>query len=310
MINRQKEQKKKDKARKEAKELEKKPNKTPKKPVKTTEESPETVENEFPFKALQTQALSIAVLFGLKDAKLAREKQDLLLSFYQKPELSDLLRKLGVFVEVLDDEQKIGDFQSKRIVGKMARLPAFLKVVKEQIKEIYDAHILITDQLGLVAFGTSWLESLQGFGLKDHPNAITGGLKEDKAVKRAFEKGAKNPFFMFFVEPIKTMSSLKQGNGGEATLALQLMFSHVKNDEGIAISLGASEDQYEAVFDLPMSVIKTLLLAFTGAGGSGLTEPIPTPELPPAGQGLDQPTLPPAGQGLDQPQEIPVKNQD
>ncbi len=240
----------------------------------------------------QSHVLSFATIFSVTDAKVAKEKQDQLLAFYQNESMHAMLNQLGVWVETMTDEKIVVEgMPSTRIVGKMAHLPRILNPIKAQLKEIYDAHILIQDRLGVIGFGMTWFDTLTGF----FKGIFKGGLLDQTGVKNAFAQGANHPFLMIYFEPFQFIQHLKRGKAGSTELPLQMIFGHVENQDGLSLSLGTQEGKFEGVLDLPYGLIKNLVKAVYGQLGGGLM--MPNSGLPPAGQGLD--ALPPAGQGLD-----------
>ncbi len=240
----------------------------------------------------QSHVLSFASIFSVTDAKIAKEKQDQLLAFYQNESMHAMLNQLGVWVETMTDEKIVVEgMPSTRVVGKMAHLPRILNPIKPQLKEIYDAHILIQDRLGVIGFGMTWFDTLTGF----FKGIFKGGLLDQAGVKNAFAQGANHPFLMVYFEPFQFIQHLKRAKAGSTELPLQMIFGHVENQDGLSFSLGTQKGQFEGVLDLPYGLIKNLVKAVYGQLGGGLM--MPNSGLPPAGQGLD--TLPPAGQGLD-----------
>jgi len=189
---------------------------------------------------------------------------DALWALYQQPELTQALKRAGVYSKVSADELKSGVIEglpSTHIKARMPRTSRALAPLRPQLKELYDAHVAVGPELVGVGFGPDWQDSLRAIKapLDTKRHAPVG-------VSKATQAGAPGSFLFMYLNPIALLSHLKQGRGGSMLLPLQLMAQGLSADEGLSLSAGASDGSATLVLSLPFSLLNALGKGFAGMG--------------------------------------------
>ena len=117
------------------------------------------------------KALRWVGLFGHDDLSQVSEQINKILSVYRIPEISKNMRRRGLKIKIKDEvyqskEQKLNTIH---IRTRMPRTPPMLRPLRPQLKELYNAHLWLSDNLGAVGFANTWKQSFDALlnSLKD-----------------------------------------------------------------------------------------------------------------------------------------------
>jgi hypothetical protein len=211
-------------------------------------------------------------LFNHNDQAKVSEGIQQILSIYKDPEVSKNIRRRGLKINVKDQNVKIGEqeYLTTHIKTRMPRTPRMLRVLRPQLRELYNAHLWITDRFGGVGFADSWQSTLATL----NQSLKVDDPQDSSFVTAAFQAGVAQPALFLYFDPLTTISSLKRGKAGSMLLPLQMMFSAVKATEGLSLSIGTSDHSVKARLCIPHRLMEAIK-----SGMSGITQDVQTPSL-------------------------------
>ena len=208
------------------------------------------------------KALRWIGLFGHDDLTQVSEQIQRILSVYKIPEIAKNMRKRGLRIKIKDDlytshGQKL---ETIHIKTRMPRTPPLLRPLRPQLKELYNAHLWLTEGLGAVGFANTWKQSFDILldSIKD-PSIQTGQL-----LNNAMQAGLKSPLLFLYLDPISTISALKRGKSGSMLLPLQMMFTATKASEGLSLTVQSRQNSLKARLNIPHDFLKAIKSGMSG----------------------------------------------
>ena len=208
------------------------------------------------------KALRWIGLFGHDNLTQVSEQIQRILSVYKIPEIAKNMRKRGLRIKIKNDlytshGQKL---ETIHIKTRMPRTPPLLRPLRPQLKELYNAHLWLTKDLGAVGFANNWKQSFDLLleSIKD-PSIQTGQL-----LNKAMQAGLKNPLLFLYLDPISTISALKRGRSGSMLLPLQMMFTATKASEGLSLTVQSHQNSLKARLNIPHDFLKAIKSGMSG----------------------------------------------
>ena len=206
------------------------------------------------------KSLHWAVLFSHQDQNQTRESFDGFFKYYKDPALSKVIRKAGIAAKV--NQTQFKETPITHLKARMPRTPRILAPLRPQLKELYQAHVGIFENKGVVTFGKSWKTTLPL--LTKSSSVSTSSLFQDVSTQNTFKHGARNPFLALYLEPTQVISSLKRGRAGSLTLPLQILSAVSQPKEGLSLTLGVDNQALQGVFSIPFDLVQKISSSFSG----------------------------------------------
>lgn len=195
-------------------------------------------------------------LFQHTDLAKLRESLQTTLNIYQDKEVKMALGRRGIKVSLKTTQSMDPQGEIISIKSKMPRTPRVLRPLRPQLKELYDAHLWLGADRGVVGFSDSWSETLKSHAQPAPPS--------DPYVSDAFKAGVKAPFIFVYLNPVTLISALKRGRAGSMLLPLQMMFASAPNTEGIGLTVGSTPEGVSARLTVARSLLKSIRAGMSG----------------------------------------------
>lgn len=182
-----------------------------------------------------------------------------LVELYKDRSVRNALKRRGIVTKILRGEVVEGLTEPiTHFSAKIPRVPSALSPFRELLKDLYDAHVWIGQDLGIIGFSNAWRRSLHQLQSEIEQR------EEQSFFKQAQEANLKSPFFFLYFDPIMMLKSLQQGRAGSILLPLQMMFSQVQSREGISMALAQEDNNLKLRFLLPHSLLETIRNGVSG----------------------------------------------
>ena len=208
------------------------------------------------------KALRWIGLFGHNDLTQVTEQINKILSVYRIPEISKNMRKRGLKIKIKDEvyQSKEQKLNTVHIRTRMPRTPPMLRPLRPQLKELYNAHLWLSENLGAVGFANTWKQSFDALldSLKDQAQ------QADRFLSSAMEAGLDEPSLFLYLDPLSTISGLKRGKAGSILLPLQMMFSATKACEGLSLSVQSKQNSLKARLNIPHALLEAIKSGMSG----------------------------------------------
>lgn len=233
----------------------------------TTPEAAEELDDLDLFKAKENpRVLHWLGLFSHLGAEQLLQDLKAVLDIYRDSEIKRAMKKRGLVIKISDDPPLKSDgieIKSTHIQTRMPRTPAVIRPLRPQLKELYDGHLWVGENFGAVGFASSWKETIQKLATQkdkaDLTNEPTGSM-----ISAALKAGVNRPTLFLYLDPITTLTSLKQGKAGSMLLPLQMMFGAFEPTEGLSLSVGKSERGAHARLNIPHHLLQSIKSAMSG----------------------------------------------
>ncbi len=210
------------------------------------------------------KALRWLGLFGHSNQAQISEQINKILSVYQVPEIAKNMKKRGLKINIKEERYESNKqvLQTTHIKTRMPRTSPILRPLRPQLKELYNAHLWITENLGAVGFANSWKQSfdrlLQALNQQD--------AQMDSLIAQAVKAGLAQPSLFLYLDPLSTIGALKRGKAGSILLPLQMMFAAAKPSEGLSLTLQANQQSLKARLNVPHSLLNAIKAGMSGTG--------------------------------------------
>lgn len=194
--------------------------------------------------------ISMAMIYGVKDAAAARGAMTTLGGLYDDPAAAAYYEKIGIKVSRQKAAYKVGDTDvdvNNTTMGAMGDVPQ-AQMVMQMMGDFFTQHLAIGEKLGVMAYGKDARPVVEGF----LGGTMKGGFEATPAAKRAIAAAAPNHFMLGWANPIALARNLKLGGmnplvgvlaGAEATF-------------GLGLSLGVDKGELTFVIDVPAQLMK------------------------------------------------------
>jgi len=210
------------------------------------------------------EGLRFSALMGIRDAEAARKAQQTLRGMLQQPKLQQSYAAMGMKLSVQSPAYKIGDVPVSTVTAEVDRdaKPSAQSVHRALgnsaplYTKLMSSHIAIGPELGVMAYGDEARASIETWlGGK-----MPGGFDKAPGLTRALSHAAKGMFMLAYGSPTEL---IKQSLGSQ----LPQLGGPPTQDNGIAISAGATDGVLHIVVDMPAAQALALAKAMTTLGG-------------------------------------------